>query len=65
MLGGVLEATFKKPKVKDFESMADMAGNLKSWYKNRILHPLLVFFLSSLGSSLGTLVAFPLLITKL
>lgn len=65
MLGGILEASFRKPKVKDFETMIDMAGSFTSWYKNRLLHPLLVFFLSSLGSSLGTLVAFPLLIGKM
>jgi pheromone shutdown-related protein TraB len=65
MLGGMLEATFRKPKVKDFETMVDMAGKFTGWYKNRILHPLLIFFLSSLGSSLGTLVAFPVLLTKL
>lgn len=65
MLGGILEATFRKPKVKDFETMADCAGTFTGWYKNKILHALVVFFLSSLGSSLGTLVAFPLLLGKL
>lgn len=65
MLGGILEATLRKPKVKDFEGMTDDAGKLKGWYKNRILHALLVFLLSSIGSSLGTLVCFPLLISYL
>ena len=65
MLGGVLEATLRKPKVKDFESLNDSAGSLKGWYKNRILHCLLVFFLSSVGSMLGTFVAFPMLIARL
>lgn len=65
MLGGVLEATFRKPKVKDFENMTDDAGKLTGWYRNRILHALLVFLLSSIGSSLGTLVAFPMLIARL
>ena len=64
MLGGILEATFRKPKVKDFETLNDDAMHLSGWYKNRILHCLLVFFLSSLGSVLGTFVAFPLLIAR-
>lgn len=65
MLGGILEVTFRKPKVKDFEGMVDDAGKFTGWYKNKILHALVIFFLSSLGSSLGTLVAFPLLLGKL
>ena len=65
MLGGILEATFRKPKVKDFEHLNDDAMHLKGWYSNRILHCLLVFFLSSVGSMLGTFVAFPLLIARI
>ena len=65
MLGGILEATFRKPKVRDFQTLNDEAMTLKGWYRNRILHCLLVFFLSSLGSMLGTFVAFPLLIARL
>ena len=65
MLGGVLEATLRKPKVKDFETLNDAALSFKGWYKNRILHCLLVFFLSSVGSMLGTFVAFPLLIARI
>lgn len=65
MLGGILEATLRKPKVMDFEKLNDDAMTLKGWYRNRILHCLLVFFLSSIGSMLGTFVAFPLLIARL
>lgn len=64
MLGGILEATFRKPKVKDFQNLNDDAMSLKGWYKNRILKCLLVFLLSSIGSMLGTFVAFPLLIAR-
>ena len=56
---------FRKPKVMDFERMTDDAGKLKGWYKNRILHALLAFFLSSVGSMIGTFVAFPMLIANL
>ena len=65
MLGGILEATFRKPKVRDFEALNDDMMTLKGWYRNRILHCLLVFFLSSLGSMIGTFVAFPLLIARI
>ena len=65
MLGGILEATFRKPKVRDFEMLNDDAMKISGWYRNRILHCLLVFFLSSIGSMLGTFVAFPLLISRI
>lgn len=65
MFSGIFEATFRKPKVVDFERMNDDAGSLKGWYKNRILHALVVFFLSSIGSMIGTFVAFPMLIANL
>ena len=65
MLAGVLEATFRKPKVKDFEKINDDAMKLSGWYRNRILHALFVFLLSSLGSAFGTLIAFPVLISRL
>ena len=65
MLGGILEATLRKPKVKDFETLSDASMSLKGWYKNRLLHCLLVFFLSSVGSMIGTFVAFPLLISRI
>ena len=65
MLGGILESTFRKPKVKDFETLNDDAMKVRGWYRNRILHCLLVFFLSSVGSMLGTFVAFPILIARL
>ena len=65
MFSGVLEATFKKPKVQDFENMNDDAAKLRGWYKNRILHVLTVFLLSSVGSVIGSFVAFPFLISHL
>ena len=65
MLGGVLEATLRKPKVKDFEGINDDAMRLSGWYRNRILHALVVFLFSSLGSMFGTLIAFPLLISRM
>ncbi len=51
---GLLEYFFRKPKVKDLENLSKDAGSLKGWYRNRVTRVLLVFFLSSLGSSIGT-----------
>ena len=65
MFAGVMQATLKKPQVKDFESLNDDASKLKGWYKNRLLRCLLVFLTSSIGSILGSLVAFPILIARL
>jgi pheromone shutdown-related protein TraB len=62
IVSGLLELKLKKPSVKDFNNMSDDALTLKGWYKNRALHSLLVFFVCSLGSAIGTFVGFPVLI---
>ncbi len=54
IVSGICQAFFCRPKVRDLENLADDAGKVKGWYKNRILRTLLVFFLSSIGSSIGT-----------
>ncbi len=51
---GIIQAVISKPKVSDMETLQDDVCSLKGFYKNRILKVLLVFFLSSLGSSIGT-----------
>ena len=56
-LAGIVQALVKKPKVKDIETLSEDAGSLKGFYSNRITRVLLVFFLSSIGSSIGTFVA--------
>lgn len=65
MVSGLVEATLKKPKVKDFEQLSDDATTFKGWYKNRVLHTLVVFLLTSLGSSIGNVVVFPILLSML
>lgn len=57
MLTGILQAVFCKPKVADMETLQDDVSSLRGFYKNRILRVLLVFLLSSLGSSAGTFIA--------
>ena len=56
MFAGIVQAFVCKPKVADMESVMDDISSVKGFYKNRLLRVLLVFFLSSLGSSIGTFV---------
>lgn len=62
---GLVQAWVRKPKVEDMEHLADDASSLKGLYKNRIGRILLVFFLSSLGGSIGNFIAVPALIGSL
>ena len=58
MFSGLVQATLRKPRVTDVQTIADDVTSLKSIYRNRITKALLVFFLSNLGSSIGTFVSF-------
>jgi pheromone shutdown protein TraB len=46
------------PTVRDLEEAGNDLATARGWWSNRLTRVLLVFFFSSLGSSLGTLVAF-------
>ncbi len=65
MVSGLVEASLRKPKVRDFENLSDDALKFKGWYKNRVLHVLLVFLLTSVFAVIGNVVVFPLLLTML
>ncbi len=56
MVAGLVQAVVCKPKVSDLENLQDNIS-VKGFYKNRLLRVLLVFVLSSLGSSIGTFAA--------
>jgi pheromone shutdown-related protein TraB len=62
---GVAQAWVKKPRVSDMETLATDVGSVRGFYKNRISHVLLVFFLSSLGGAIGNFIAVPALIGSL
>jgi pheromone shutdown-related protein TraB len=55
---GMVQALVAPPKVKDMEHVADDIANIKGWWGNRLTRVLLVFLFSSLGSAIGTMVAF-------
>jgi pheromone shutdown-related protein TraB len=58
MVAGAVQAWIGKPQVSDAEGLADDLTNWRGWWTNRVSRVLLVFFLSSLGSAIGTFVAF-------
>ena len=53
----IVQAVVCKPKVSDMENLQDDVTSLKGFYRNRILRALLVFILSSIGSTIGTFAA--------
>ena len=55
-LTAIVQALVCKPKVSDMENLQDDVTSLKGFYKNRILRALLVFILSSIGSTIGTFI---------
>jgi pheromone shutdown-related protein TraB len=65
MVSGLVEASLRKPKVKDFEMLSDDALKLKGWYRNRVLHILFVFLLTSIFATVGNVVVFPILLSML
>jgi len=54
----LVQAYCSSPTVADMERVADDVVNLRGWWHNRVTRIILVFFFSSLGSTLGTFVAF-------
>ncbi|HET7838574.1 MAG TPA: TraB/GumN family protein, partial [Rectinemataceae bacterium] len=61
LFAGLAEAFLRRPRVRDLENLAEDVVSIKGFYKNRVTHILLVFFLSSLGGALGNFIALPFL----
>ena len=57
MVAGLVESLLRKPKGRDLKRLRDDATTLRGWYGNPATRILLVFFLSSAGSAIGTYVA--------
>ncbi|MDT8442487.1 MAG: TraB/GumN family protein [Desulfuromonadales bacterium] len=55
---GLVQAIMAPPQVQDLERVADEIASPSGWWRNRLTRVLLVFFFSSLGSAIGTVVAF-------
>lgn len=54
---GLTEAYMKPPKVSDFENLAEDSPKFKMWFKNRFLKILLIMFVTTLLSSIGTFIS--------
>ncbi|HCM29117.1 MAG: conjugal transfer protein TraB [Treponema sp. GWB1_62_6] len=63
LFAGVAEASLRKPRVVDMETLSDDIVSPRGFYRNRITKALLVFFLSSLGGAVGNFIALPYLTT--
>ena len=61
LFAGIIQVVLKKPRVADAQSLIDDVGSLRGFYRNRITHALLVFFLANLGSSIATFITIPVL----
>ena len=63
-VAGYVEALVRVPRVRDLDGLGKL-NNWKGFWKNRVTRILLVVVLASLGSSIGTFVALPYLLTLL
>ena len=64
-VAGLVEVFLGKPKVKDFEALSEDISSVKGFWKNKITRILLVVVFTNMGSSLGTLVALPMMLKVL
>lgn len=64
-VSGLVEAFSRKPKVKDLENLHDDILTVKGFWKNNVTRILLVVVFTNLGSTLGTMVAVPLMLKVL
>lgn len=62
MVAGLVEALLRKPNVADCENIPEDIQSVRGFYRNPVTRVLLVFFLSSLGSAIGTWVGLSWLI---
>ncbi|MDR2028563.1 MAG: TraB/GumN family protein [Treponema sp.] len=59
LFAGITEATIRKPRVSDAQTISDDVSSLRGIYRNRITKALLVFLLSSLGGAVGNFISIP------
>ena len=61
-VSGLVEAFSRKPKVRDFETLQDDIRSVRGFWSNKVTRILLVVVFTNLGSSLGTFIAFPMIV---
>jgi pheromone shutdown-related protein TraB len=57
MVTAAAEIYLRKPTVADFGQLRSDTTSLRGWWRNRVSRILLIFFLSTLGSAIGTYIA--------
>ena len=57
LFAALVEATIRKPKVKDFEDITEDTSSFKGFFKNRVTRILLIFILVNLFSSIATFIS--------
>ncbi|PKA28125.1 TraB/GumN family protein [Leptospira levettii] len=55
-VSALFESYLRKPLVEDFERIAEDSESFQGFWKNRVLHIFLVFFLPQFGSTIGTFI---------
>ena len=61
-VSGLVEASSRRPKVLDLERLPEDILSVKGFWRNKVTRILLVVAFTNLGSTLGTLVAIPLML---
>ncbi|MDM8515610.1 TraB/GumN family protein [Desulfobacterales bacterium HSG16] len=64
-VSGLVEAFSRKPKVRDFENLAEDIMTARGFWRNNVTRILLVVAFTNMGSAIGTLVAIPLMVKVL
>ncbi len=64
-VSGLVEAFSRKPRVKDLESLPQDILSIRGFWRNKVTRILLVVVFTNLGSSIGTFVAFPVIVKVL
>ena len=57
LFAALVEAKIRKPKVKDFEDIAEDTASVKGFFKNRVTRILLIFVFANLFSSIATFIS--------
>lgn len=61
-VAGLVEAALRKPKVADLENLYNDIMSFKGFWRNKVTRLLLVVVLTNLGSAVGTIVFFPVML---
>lgn len=64
-VSGLVEAFSRKPKVRDLEAIPKDIVSIKGFWRNSVTRILLVVIFTNLGSSLGTMIAVPMMLKLL